>query len=83
VFRMFFRWLATHTSTHKNMKAVFVTASKTLKEQVRPITMLDNFDQGWQLRRAIIWRSRVYHSRQDVSLSLSAGCQSNAALYDS
>lgn len=34
VFRMFFRWLATYQHSEKHLQAVFVTASKTLKEQV-------------------------------------------------
>lgn len=35
VFRMFFRWLAKyHHSDQVHYQAVFVTASKTLKEQV-------------------------------------------------
>lgn len=31
---MFFEWLSAYQQSHKHMQAVFVTASKTLKEQV-------------------------------------------------
>jgi hypothetical protein len=38
VFRMFFEWLSAYQQSHKHRKAVFVTASKTLKEQVGWVT---------------------------------------------
>jgi len=34
VFRMFLRWWETYRDSERHLKAVFVTASKTLKEQV-------------------------------------------------